>query len=88
MVGPTPDAPHMVRADYIRDVVDMAADSDVPGLPARFHMLIVWRALSEYGGFDAAGEVFQRASGNYNSLLSALHQAQLPGIRFTARPLA
>ena len=88
MVGPTPDAPHMVRADYIRDVVDMAADSDVPGLPARFHMLIVWRALSEYGGFDAAGEVFQRASGNYNSLLSALHQSQLPGIRFTARPLA
>lgn len=88
MVGPTPDAAHMVRADYIRDVVDMVADLEVPALPARFHMLIVWRALAEYGGFDAAGEVFQRASGNYNSMLSALHQAQLSPIRFAARPLA
>lgn len=88
MVAPTPDAAHMVRADYIRDAVAMTADADVPSMPARFHDLIVWRALAEYGGFDAAGEVFQRASGNYSSGLSALHQAQLPRRTFAARPLA
>lgn len=88
MVAPTPDAAHTVRADYIKDVVDMDADLSVPVLPTRFHMLIVWRALAEYGGFDAASEVFQRASGNYNSMLTALHQAQLPMIGFAARSLA
>ena len=87
-VGPMPDRPHVVRADYIRDVLDMTADQDVPPLPARFHMVLVWRALSEYAGFDAASEVFQRASGNLASQLSALRQAQLPRIGFGARPLA
>jgi len=87
-VGPTPDAAHKVRADYIKDVVDMAADADVPVLPTRFHNLIVWRALAEYGGFDAAGEVFQRADKNYNMGLSALLQSQLPKRWISARPLA
>lgn len=88
MVAPTPDAPHMVRADYIRDAVAMTADVDAPSMPSRFHDLIVWRALAEYGGFDAASEVFQRANANYISGLSALHQAQLPRRTFAARPLA
>lgn len=88
MVAPTPDAAHMVRADYIKDVADMTADADIPALPGRFHSLIVWRALTEYGGFDAAGEVFQRATSNYANGLPALLQDQLPRRTFAARPLA
>jgi hypothetical protein len=88
MVGPTPDSAHMVRADYIKDVVDMTADTDTPMIPARFHNLIVWRALVEYGGFDAAAEVYQRADRNYATGLSALLQAQLPMRWIAARPLA
>lgn len=88
MVSPTPDSAHMVRADYIKDVVDMTADADQPMLPTRFQPLIVWRALTEYGGFDAAGEVMQRAERNYNTNLPALLQAQLPMRWISARPLA
>ena len=88
LVAPTPDSAHKVRASYIRDVVDMTADADEPAMPQRFHMMIVWRALREYGGFDAASEVVQRADQNYNMLMSALTQSQLPAPGFCARPLA
>ena len=88
MVAPTPDAAHSVRADYIKDVVDMTADADLPMVPTRFQSLIVWRALIEYGGFDAAGEVVQRAERNYSTNLPALLQAQLPARWISARPLA
>lgn len=88
LVGPTPDAQHTVRADYIKDHVALAADADVPALPSRFHSLIEWRALKEYAGFDAASEVWQRAEANYRSLFPALSQACLPRMRWGGRPLA
>lgn len=88
LVGPTPDELHTVRADYIKDHIPLAADGDIPTMPTRFHPLITWRALREYGGFDAASEVWQRADVNYKSLLSALSQAQLPRMRWGNRPLA
>ncbi len=88
LIGPTPDAAHFLRADYVKDYTDLVADADVPAIPARFHMLIVWRALMEYGGFDAASEVYQRAQNNYIVAWPQLVQSQIemPGI--TARALA
>ena len=86
--GPTPDAAHKVRASYIKDVQDMTQDADVPAMPARFHQLIVWRALIEYGGFDAAGEVMQRAERNFQSMMPSLLQDQLPKRFISARQLA
>ena len=88
LVGPTPDASHVVRADYIKDHVALSADASTPTMPTRFHPLITWYALREYGGYDAASEVWQRADRNYNSLYSALAQAQLPKMRWNMRPLA
>ncbi len=88
LVAPTPDAAHQVRASYIKDVVDLVSDADVPAMPPRFHNLIAWRALREYGGFDAASEVYQRAEQNYSMGYSALAQSQLPRPGFGARPLA
>lgn len=88
LVGPTPDSAHVVTADYIRGHVRLQADTDVPALPADFHELIVWRALREYGGFDAASEVYGRADRNLASGLPTLRQACLPTIRFAARSLA
>jgi hypothetical protein len=78
----------MIRADYIRDVQDLTADTDIPQMPTRFHSLIVWRALIEYGGYDSASEVFQRADRNYTMGMPALLQAQLPKRWISARPLA
>lgn len=88
LIGPTPDSAHFIRADYVKDFTDMAADADVPQLPARFHMLIVWRALMEYGGFDAASEVYQRAEKNYTLAWPQLVQSQMDQPAFAARSLA
>lgn len=88
LLGPTPDAAHMVRASYAKDFVALALDTDEPTLPPRFHDLIAWRALREYGGYDAASEVFQRADQNFNSGMSALAQSQLQMPSFGAKPLA
>jgi hypothetical protein len=88
LVGPAPDSAHFLRADYIKDYTDMVADGDVPALPTRFHMLVVWRALMEYGGFDAAGEVYQRAEKNYTLTWTSLVQSQLETPSMMARSLA
>lgn len=88
LVGPTPDAAHVVRADYIKDHIALAADADAPTMPSRFHPLIVWYALREYGGYDAASEVWQRADRNYNAGFLALSQACLPRMRWGGKPLA
>lgn len=87
-VAPTPDSAHMVRADYIKDVQELLLDADVPQMPSRFHSLIMWKALIEYGGYDAASEVFQRADRNYAMGMPALLQSQLPMRWISARPLA
>lgn len=88
LLGPAPDSAHFIRADYVKDYTDMAADTDVPSLPARFHMLIVWRALMEYGGYDAASEVYQRAERNYTATWTQLVQSQLEAPRIMSKALA
>ena len=88
LVGPTPDQNYVVRAEYIKDHIAFAADADTPTLPARFHHLIVWHALQQYGGYDAASEIWQRADANLKSGMSALSQACLPKMRWGGRPLA
>lgn len=88
LIGPTPDSAHFVRSDYIKDYTDMAADADTVLIPPRFHMLIVWRALMEYGGFDAAGEVYQRAERNYTLGWPQLVQSQMDTPTIAARSLA
>lgn len=88
LLGPAPDSEHFVRADYVKDYTDLALDTDTPPMPARFHNLIVWRALMEYGGFDAAGEVYQRAERNYTMTWPQLTQSQLETPSFRARSLA
>lgn len=88
LLGPAPDSAHFVRADYARDFVDLVSDLDTPILPAKFHMLIVWRALTEYGGYDAAAEVFQRADRNYSAMWPQLVQSQMEAPGFIAATLA
>lgn len=87
LVGPTPDAAHIVRADYIRTNTPMAADGAVPAMPEHFHDAIVWYALREYAGFDAASEVWQRANKNYDSIWYSMARDCLPRMQFGSRPL-
>lgn len=43
----------------------LTADADEPLLFAEHHMMIVWRALMLYAGFDEAGVAYKRAAAEY-----------------------
>ena len=45
LLGPKPDATYGLRIDYEKLPSELSADADTPNMPARFHMLLVWRAL-------------------------------------------
>lgn len=87
-LGPPPAVGYTVTGDYYRAPSQMSADSDTPtGLPGAQHMIIVWKALLDYGGYEAASDVYQRAESHYESMLSQLEILRLPEVGF-AGPLA
>ena len=45
LLGPKPDAAYGLRIDYEKQPSELTADATTPDMPARFHMLLVWRAL-------------------------------------------
>ena len=80
LLGPAPSEPYQLRIDYWKEPAELALDADEPDMPARFHMMLVWRALQDVAMFDAAPEVLARAEKNYGDLKDALlrDQAWLP----------
>lgn len=88
MIGPASDGDYFVKADYVADVQELAADGDTPTMPARHHMTLVWGALKNMAVIDAAPEIMARAAENYDTALDALIQDQAERITITARPLS
>ena len=84
---PTPDAVYTVRGEYYKRAQTMTADASEPLFPARFHMILVWRALMLYGAFESAAECYSHGSKEYLRLFSQLEANQLPRI-LLAGPLA
>lgn len=80
--SPTPEAGYTVRGLYRKDVQTLAANSDTPEMPARFHDIILWEALKLLGNFDEA-PLPQRAewANNARKLMSELERDQLPPMR-------
>lgn len=74
-LGPPPNGQYTITGDYFVAPQDLALDADVPlGLPTRFHILIVYRAMLKYAGYESAPEVYERASrenaGTYAQLMA------------------
>ena len=80
MLGLAPDADYTVSGEYFKTPQILSADADTPEMPARFHMLIVYRAMMSYGAYNAANEVYQRGEAEYKKMLNKLRMDQLPGI--------
>lgn len=59
-----------------------AANDSAPALFSEHHMMIVWRALMLYGGFDEAGVAYKRGKAEYD-VLKALAGTSLPSLRMT-----
>lgn len=77
-LGFLPDDVYTVRGEYYKTPQILDEDADVPDMPARFHMLIVHRAMLKYGTFNAAIEVLQEHDALYRILLNKLEADQAP----------
>lgn len=87
LLGQTPDSIYTVTGQYQATPTDMLVDADVPGMPARFHMLIVYRAMMLYGRYEAAPEVTADGEREFSNMLTALRGDQLEHIHL-GPPLA
>lgn len=77
--GPSPDnLGYTVVGDYYRAPSEMALDADVPALPERFQMAIVYRAMMLYGSFESAPEVYQHGMTEFNRIMRRLELDQQP----------
>ena len=85
--GAIPDQPYVITGEYYKKPVDFSADTDTPAIPDRFQMMIVYRAMMYYGGYEAAPEVFARGEQEFKRLMNRLNIDQLPTI-ISGPPLA
>lgn len=88
LIGPPPDQAYKVRADYYRAPQELASDTDTPEMPTQHHMVIVWKALVDYGSYDAGQEVIARARDNLDDTYMALLLSQAEAPEVAAPPLA
>jgi hypothetical protein len=87
VLGPKPNDVYTINADYFRSAQELASDSEVPEMPSQYHMLIVYRAIMDYGLFESAAEVIERAELKGSRLMRQLEKNQLPKMRIGA-PMA
>jgi hypothetical protein len=88
MIGPKPDIAYTFKGDYRKSPQVLSADGDLPEMPSHFHSMLVWRALAEYGVYDAAPEVLGRAADRSESMLTSLISEQGEQITWASEPLA
>ena len=84
---PTPDGAYTCVGEYVKQVDTLSGNTDTPIFPSDFHMLIVWRALKYYAGLLAAPEKYAHGEAEYQRLMRAMENSQLPKIGW-GNPLA
>lgn len=86
LIGPTPDEEYVISGKYQKSPQVLTVDGDIPEMPERFHMAIVYSALMKYARYDAAAEIYGDAQINYSRIIGLLEQKYLPEIEL-AEPL-
>lgn len=88
LLGPIPDnTGWTVLGKYFRQPTTLVNDSDVPLMPPKYHMLVVYKAMISYGYYESAPEVLANGQSQYSKMLAQLEIDQIPGFGFGA-PLA
>jgi hypothetical protein len=82
-ITPTPDAAYTLQGDFYKKVVSLVNNADEPIYPEQFHMLPVWRALMDWGGYFNAPEAVQRGAAEYRLLLGQMERDQLPPLNLS-----
>ena len=87
--GSIPDQPYVIVGEYYVQPTEFVAATDAPPsvFPDRFQMMIVYRAMMFYGGYESAPEVYQRGEFEFKRLMNRLDIDQLPTV-VSGPPLA
>lgn len=86
-LGAVPDDVYTVNGEYYTGPVTLTADTDIPSMPDRYHMLLVFRVMMRYGAERGASEVYQEGENEASTWMHRLQVNQLPTPGFGA-PLA
>lgn len=78
LLSPIPDKVYTLRGVYRKNPQILSADADEPEMPARFHDLIVYEALTLLAGTDEAGGQLPVFRNERARLLNMLEREQLP----------
>jgi hypothetical protein len=71
-LGPTPDGIYRVTGNFWKSNQVLAADGDTPEMPADYHMLVVYQALTKYAYATVGHEILTRANAEGLRLYDAL----------------
>jgi hypothetical protein len=81
LLGPKPnEAGYTVVGEYRKTTQSLVANTDVPEMPADYHMMIVYRALMRYARAEAAGEIYADAKAAHDEFKRRLELNQLPPV--------
>jgi hypothetical protein len=78
LLYPIPDDDYVIAGEYYQTRHVLASDADEPLFKARFHMAIVYLALSYHAVYVNAPEVYSFADLEFKKILFKLEQDQTP----------
>lgn len=73
-----PDVDYTLTYDYFKNPANLVSNADIPLIPPRFHLLIVFKAMTYYGLYETANEQIQSGTMQYENMLADLDRDTLP----------
>lgn len=74
----------MIQYDYTRNITDMVNHDDIPiGVPYKYQMWLVWRAVQEYGDFQQNGQIWSRGNKNAEKFMFLMDRDNAPEVRLS-----
>ena len=74
------DTSYTISGTYYKGLQTLSADADIPEMPERFHMAIVYLAMQYYARWESAPEVLASSKSEYSLILQELENDQLEPI--------
>ncbi len=79
-LGPVPDAGYTVVGDYYSVPSELVLATDIPALPVKYHLAIVYKAMVAYGMYESAAEVVQRGQMELDKWMRRITDDQMPEV--------
>lgn len=81
-VGPASDGNYTITGEFYRAPQKLTQDGDVPTMPERFHMAIVYKAMMYYGMYESAPEVLARGETEFQKMMWRMTAQRLPDVEW------